>query len=953
MQSELFLHGNKAMQGGISIIDGRDLDSRGYEVFLTQTEPGLNTLNSLNAYSKANLLTNPEVALQCTSILSAVRVIAETIAILPLHVYKRAPEKRDRHPDHPLYPLLHNSPNTSMSAFTFVETLTAWACLWGNAYAEVVKVRGKVQALMPLHPSRMVVDRLVTGQVRYRYTEPDGTMTYYDQTQILHIKWLSNDGIMGLMPVGLGADAIKLARACENTGIAYFSNGARPGVVLETEHSIPPEAQERIREAWERVHKGSSNAGRTAILPNGLKAHELGLSNVDNQFLELRTFQINEVSRIYRIPPHMLGELSRSTFSNIESQGLEFLNNCMTPWIRRWESALYMALFADDPESFAEFDTRGLLRGDSASRASFFQTTMSLGIYSLNEVRDIENLPPVEGGDTRFITRNLQTLETAMKPPAPPGAVGEVKPKGLPAPEDAKPEPAEPPAGKEARQAILDSISHDPRVRDAIAHILDAAEARDCGTGKGGFKPGNTCAKGGEGQLLSSTDDSAGFLAARNSSSRPENHSEHTTEYLDSCQKFLTPDGKCGYIINADGDFGNLFNNGSVKGAGKTAIAEAIENGARTLDCYDGFLPKLYAEYGWEPVAKIKFNDEYAPAGWDYDKLGRPDIVIMAYQGGDRATIKERAGSFPAYEPPKEYSDDFDKAKELARSVSQPAERSSRADEEARGGAGRGVRAGELRGSQSATGVHREPVAKRDCGTGKGGFKPGNNCAAGGDGIADGSTLDASDEAADENSKNFDWSASKSALPPDSEERKAISHYASGGNEANGVFRYGETEESLKEYADNLGSTPEQMRAIAGATERAVNAVAAAANPEQKEQVTYRGVRTTGRHKEYGEALRNLAVGDILKEAGLMSTSASLRSAAVGFTSREDGLIIRVKGVSGAPISGLANWSDEHEVLYPNKSKFVVTGVARNVTLSLGEDNEFKNVTVIDAMEKR
>ena len=436
----------------------RDNEPRDYEVFHSSDSGG----STLEGVLMPGVAINAEHSLMCSAVLAAIRVIGETISTLPLHVYRSLPEGgKEKDKSNPLYRLLHTQTNSWQSSFEFRELMNLHCCLYGSAFAEVVRIGNVVKELVPLHPSRVRVERVEGGRLRYTFTDPrTGQRTVYPQENIFHLKWLSSDGITAFSPVALARDAIKLARACELHGIGFFANSARPGVVLETEHSIPPEAQERLREAWQRVHRGGANNGVTAILPNGLKAHELGSTNTDSQYLELRNFQLLEIGRIFRVPPHLLGDLSRATFSNIEQQSMDFLQYSILPWIRRWESALQLALFADEEDTAAEFDVRGLLRADSPTRAQFYQTTMNLGIYSLNEVRELENLQPIEGGETRFVTLNVQTLDAAIAAAANPVA----KP----------PIAAEKPPVDEKKK-----------------------EKRDCGTGAGGFKPGNTCATGG------------------------------------------------------------------------------------------------------------------------------------------------------------------------------------------------------------------------------------------------------------------------------------------------------------------------------------------------------------------------------------------------------------------------------------------------------------------------
>jgi hypothetical protein len=237
----------------------------------------------------------------------------------------------------------------------------------------------------------------------------------------MHIRWLTNDGVNGMVPIELAKDAIGLARACEIHGASFFANGARPGLVLSTDNNLSVDAAETLRVNWERVHRGPDRAQKTAVLTGGLKPVEFGNTNQESQFLETRRFQIEEVCRLYRVPPHLVGDLSRSTFANIEQQSIDFVQHTLLPWLRRFESAFHRDLFGDgDTTHFTEFDTRGFMRGDAAARASYYQTLHGLGVASVNELRAWENLNPVEGGDTRFTPLNMQTLEAAAnQPPAP------------------------------------------------------------------------------------------------------------------------------------------------------------------------------------------------------------------------------------------------------------------------------------------------------------------------------------------------------------------------------------------------------------------------------------------------------------------------------------------------------------------------------------------------------
>jgi HK97 family phage portal protein len=354
-------------------------------------------------------------ALQSTVVLACVRVLAESIASLPLHVYRRREDGgKVVAREHPLYRILHTTPNSWQTSFEWREQQMLHLGTYGQAFCEIVRdSRDIVSELVTLHPSRMRVERLETGALRYLYQEETGGLTTYGQDQIMHIRWLSDDGVNGIVPVELARDAIGLARACEIHGASFFGNGARPGVVLATDNVLSAEAAESLRNNWERVHRGPDRAAKTAVLQGGLKPMEIGSSNQESQFLETRRFQIEEICRLYRVPPHLVGDLTRSSFSNIEQQSIDFVQHTLVPWLRRFETAFIRDLMFDTEEYFIEFDTRGLLRGDAAARGSYYSTLYNLGVASINEIRSWENLDPVDGGDLRFVGLSMQTLGEA------------------------------------------------------------------------------------------------------------------------------------------------------------------------------------------------------------------------------------------------------------------------------------------------------------------------------------------------------------------------------------------------------------------------------------------------------------------------------------------------------------------------------------------------------------
>ena len=389
----------------------------------------------------AGIRITPDTALQSTVVLACCRILAETIGSLPIHIYRRLPNGgREIAAEIPLYKVLTFAPNSWQTKYEFFEQLVMTICLWGNSYTRIKSGRyGSVSELDNLHPSNMDVERLENGRLRYSYTNPEtGRIERYTQDQIMHCRWTPEpDGIKGMVPVEVGREAIALARACEIHASKFWANSARPGIVLQTEGTISAEAAQQLRENWNRIHRGVESAYQTAILTNGLKATEIGFTNEASQFNASRAFQSEEIARIYRLPLHLVQGQSGG---NLEVAGQEFVTYTLVPWLRRIESAISRSLIYNDDVFFAEFDVRGLLRGDSNSRASYYSTMISLGIYSINDCRQLENLPPLgPDGDHHFVAMNVQTLADAVKPKPDPmaammggGGAPPAVPKGVP-----------------------------------------------------------------------------------------------------------------------------------------------------------------------------------------------------------------------------------------------------------------------------------------------------------------------------------------------------------------------------------------------------------------------------------------------------------------------------------------------------------------------------------------
>ncbi len=398
-------------------------------LFHSRDKPKNNTAGSSYRFftggSTAGKNVTERSAMQMTAVYSCVRVLSEAVAGLPLHVYKyRSDGGKEKALDNPLYFLLHDEPNPEMTSFVFRETLMTHLLLWGNAYAQIIRNgKGEVVALYPLMPNRMTVDRDENGRLYYKYyrgcdeairsKEYEVILSPYD---VLHIPGLGFDGLVGYSPIAMAKNAIGLAIATEEYGAKFFANGAAPSGVLE--HPGTLKNPDKVRESWNATFGGSHNANKVAVLEEGMKYTPISISPEQAQFLETRKFQINEIARIFRVPPHMVGDLEKSSFSNIEQQSLEFVKYTLEPWLVRWEQSMVRSLLtpSEKKEYFIKFNVDGLLRGDYASRMSGYATARQNGWMSANDIRELENLdriPAEEGGDLYLINGNMTKLADA------------------------------------------------------------------------------------------------------------------------------------------------------------------------------------------------------------------------------------------------------------------------------------------------------------------------------------------------------------------------------------------------------------------------------------------------------------------------------------------------------------------------------------------------------------
>lgn len=407
---------------------------------------------------------SPETALECTTVLACVRVLSESIASLPFNVYRRLPGggKEIAEEQH-LHEVICHQPNSWMTSFEFRELMQSWLLLWGNAYAYIKGGRqGGVTELIPLHPSRMECKRLTNGKLRYYYTEPTTPLqpkievTEYRQDEIFALRWLSSDGVTGFVPTTLSRDAIGLARATELHSGAFFGHGAIPGTYIETDQPHKPEVLARFKEQWNDAHAGPDKAYKTVVMPFGFHRKQVEQRNDTAQLVETRRYACEEICRAFRVPGHLVGDLSNVRFSTVEQSAIDFVTFSLIPWCRRWEMACRRDLVVDDKQYFCQFDTNALMAGDYAARSQFLREMANLGALDIDEIRSQIGYNPLPDGQgkKRFVQVNMQLLEafTADNPtgqkqtdanPAPPAVVADT------------PEPAAadaPAAAEDARQ---------------------------------------------------------------------------------------------------------------------------------------------------------------------------------------------------------------------------------------------------------------------------------------------------------------------------------------------------------------------------------------------------------------------------------------------------------------------------------------------------------------------
>lgn len=352
-----------------------------------------------------------ETAFTFSAVYAAIRVLAESVASLPVNVFERGSDGKRRAYTHPYYALLHDAPSPEQTAFSFFETMMGHVLSWGNAYAELVRDgRGEVREIYPIPPQKIRIQR-IAGELVYFYESGNQTVAL-PYTDVLHIAGLGFDGLQGYSPVHMARTAIGLGKAAEEFGASFFGNAAKPSGTLTHPGHLSPEAMARLRESWNAMHAGPRSVGRIAIMEEGMRFEPISINPDDAQFLQTRKFQIEEIARIYRVSPMHLQDMSRATYSNFEHAMLAFYQDTLRPWLVKWEQELRRKMFRDG-RFFAEFNISALLRGDTTTRFEAYRLGREAGFMSVNEIRAMENMNPIGAdGDGYLQPLNFAPLGT-------------------------------------------------------------------------------------------------------------------------------------------------------------------------------------------------------------------------------------------------------------------------------------------------------------------------------------------------------------------------------------------------------------------------------------------------------------------------------------------------------------------------------------------------------------
>jgi HK97 family phage portal protein len=347
----------------------------------------------------SGIAVTPTSALGVPAVAASVRVIAEPVASLPLHVFNRRDDVKERDTSNPLYGLLHDLPNAWSSSYDLRLQMQTDCLLTGNAYAFVNRVGGIARELIRLVPGSVSVAMGDGGPI-YTVRQTNGTARTYPFTDIIHIRALSTDGLVGIAPIQMAREPIALALALEAPAARLMANAARPSGILKIKAKLDKDALQRLKSSWNAGFTQGA-AGGTAVFDSDVDFSPLSFNSVDMQFIELRRFQLEEISRAFRVPPHLLSELGRATWGNASEMGQAFLDYCLLPWLIQWQGALTRTLLSPDQRAntFIEFDTAALTRANLTARTEAYAKSVGGPFLTANEARALENRAPIDGGD--------------------------------------------------------------------------------------------------------------------------------------------------------------------------------------------------------------------------------------------------------------------------------------------------------------------------------------------------------------------------------------------------------------------------------------------------------------------------------------------------------------------------------------------------------------------------
>ncbi len=371
---------------------------------------------SLQAYitreSKSGVVLNEKLSMNLIIVYACVRLLGETVASLPKFIYKRIKGGgKERWPDYPLYPILHDKPNSNMTSFSYFQVMMTHLLLWGNSYSEIIRENGgTVTELWPLQPDKMKVEGTYVNPI-YTYKPDNSTERKFTKEEIFHVPGLSFDGFIGYPPLTIMREAVGLGMALEEFGATFFRNGTNIGGVAEHPKALGEKAKKFLKESLE-AKTGVGNSNSLLILEEGMKYQKIGIPPEDAQFLQTRQFQVTEIARFFNVPPHMVGDLTRSTNNNIEEQAIEFVVYTLRPWLVRIEQEISKSLIPekDQTKYFAEFLVDGLLRGNTVSRSTALQIQRQNGVINADEWREIENKNPIPDGSGKIYLANAAML---------------------------------------------------------------------------------------------------------------------------------------------------------------------------------------------------------------------------------------------------------------------------------------------------------------------------------------------------------------------------------------------------------------------------------------------------------------------------------------------------------------------------------------------------------------